>query len=495
MNFLKQVINLLDKYEQKLEFFDEADLANTTFHKLYDGVKSGKYSTDEEACGDIYQLEAPDARYRNLKSRLKKKLAGNLFFLRIEQPEHSEYLSTVHDIFHQVYILHTLGSLGASVAANEVAEQIFAKAQKFHLTNAAVDSLLTLRKRGAYHGQSKEYLRYSELLDYYIRVQSAEIKASSYIESINIIFTNTKSDSPGIIEQLEHAVSEVSNLSDEYKSHFLFLTHYRLSIYLSQLKKDSLLALQVCNTIDEFYHKYPHLVTTTRIGEIALDKTMAYFYLRRYREGVEYARPYLPIFREGGNTWFTFRETFCWLLIHGQCYTEAREVYEGTTTHISFDTGIAHRKETWQIFGLYLAFVEGAETPDMDKFMKDMEVYRADKSGAYVTVLALSILVLLRKGDYDSIITRDEYLKKYLTRYLRGEDHARGAAFFKLLRLLAKNDFSLDAVKKYGEKHIAVLYDASLPLDDYEVMPYERMWEYVVETLTGSAGTALRSIS
>ena len=484
MNFLKQVISLLDKYEQKLEFFDEVELANTTFNKLYQGVKSGKYSTDEEACADIYQLGAPDARYRNLKSRLKKKLAGNLFFLKIEQPEQSEYLTVVHEIFHQTYIMRTLGSLGASVASYEIAEQILHKAQKFHLTHAIVDSLLTLRKRVSYHGLQKEYIRYTELLDYYLKLQDAEIRASGYLESINIMFTNTRSDIPGAVEQLTHAIHDVSLLLEQYNSHFLILTHYRLIINLSQLERNSSLALQACHTLDEFYIQHPYLATSTRIGEIALDKTTSYLYLRRYTEGVEYARPFLPIFREGGSSWFIFREIFCRLLIHSRLYTEAREIYEQTTNHISFDTGITRRKETWQIFDLYLSFVEGAETPDMDRFMKDMEVYRADKSGAYVTVLALSILVLLRKGEYESIITRDEYLKKYLTRYLRGENHARNAAFFKLLRLLAKNDFSLDAVKKYGEHHITVLYDASLRLDDYEVMPYEHMWEYVVEALT-----------
>lgn len=484
MNFLKQVISLFSRYDTRFDFFNEEESQNTAFHRLYAGVQNGQYSTDEDAASDIYRISSPDARYRNLKSRLKKKLLNQLFFLHIEPPQYSESLAARYEAERLLFSMKILGALGANQAAYEIAIQVLSISEKFHLTKIAVDSLEILRSHAAFTGNSKDFAKFAAMLSQYTDTMVAELKAAGLLQQFNLYFTASKSIEPTTSRELAIAAKAINALWQQYKSFTLFLYNLRIHTYLNQAGGDYEASLKICDEGELFLEINPHLSTAARMFELSIYKSSSLLYLRRYNEGIIYLESRLPSLPEGSTNWFELMWTYFQFLFHSNDLTRAKELHQKVTTHIGFDTGPTYRTEAWQIFDLYLTFVEGKETPDMDRFMKDMEVYKADKSGVYVAVFALSILVLLRKGEYDSIITRDEYLKKYLTRYLRGDDHVRSAAFFRLLRLLVKHDFDLEAVKAHGEKHLAVLYDASIRLDDYEVMPYERMWEYVVEILS-----------
>lgn len=490
MNFLKQVIDLLSKYEQNIDVFDEHVLENTALARLYNGVKNGDLSTDDDSANDIYRNNASDPRYRNLKSRLKKKLANHLFFLKIEQPQYSESLAEKYEINRQLFVVKTLSDLGAGDAAYEVASQLYVRAIKFHLTEETINCLLFLQNYASSIGKVRDQKKYSILLRHYIEIQLGEIAALEKLQWLKLLFIQTKSVHPTIIKKAEIAVKEIRDLRIRYKSFTLFLVNFRIEMYFHQLKGDYVTALDVCKNFKDFFDTYPHLSTHARLIEIASYKNLCYLYLRRYEEGIEHSQNNLPLLREGGGLWFGFMEEYFLLNFQGGSKEEANKVYSSVVNHISFTTLPAHRKETWEIFGLYLSFVEGKGNPDMDKFMKDMEVFRYDKSGVYVAVLALSILILLRNGDYPTILNRNEYLKKYLTRYLKGDDHVRSAAFFRLLRLMIRKEFNLPQILKAGAKDIAVLHDQSLRLDDYEVMPYEKMWDIVVEVLEEKARTS-----
>lgn len=490
MNFLKQVIDILSKYEQKTDVFNETELENTAFHRLYTGVKASEYSSDVDAALDIYRADPTDSRYRNLKSRLKRKLANNLFFLRIEEPEHSESLAAKYEVERQLFTMKILAAFGATRAAFEVANQILPVAQRFHLTNAIIESLILLRDHTAYSGRVREHKSYIELLNQYLLIQTSEIRAGEVNEWFSMTFVNTKSVSLDVLEKTHQAVEEVSVLWETYKTFPLFLLNLRMKSHLFQLTGDYNSVLHVCEEAELYYQNQSHLITNARMVEIAMYKNLCYLYLRRYQEGIQNAEKHSCWLQKGSSNWFNYMEEYFLLFLHSDHIHKAREVYDVITQHINFDTGIPQRKETWEIFGLYLSFVEGKGNPDMDKFMKDMEVFRYDKSGVYVAVLALSILILLRNGDYPTILNRNEYLKKYLTRYLKGDDHVRSAAFFRLLRLMIRKEFNLPQILKAGVKDIAVLHDQSLRLDDYEVMPYEKMWDIVVEVLEEKARTS-----
>jgi hypothetical protein len=489
MNFLKQVITLLDQHEINIDVFDEQTLENTSFHRLFLGVKSGEYSTDEEAAQNIYKTSANDPRYRNLKSRLKKKLSGSLFFLKIESSDYPEYLVIRNEIFRLTFVMRTLSSLGATEAASEIALQVLQKAQKFNLTEAAIDSLLILQNHISFSGRVQEAREYRKSLYHYREIQTAELRALEHIQEFKLVFANTKSIIPNSVEKFEESSKELTLLWNRYGTYSIFLSYFRIKLYIHQLKGNYDSALTVCNEGEDFFLKNPHFASSARIEEISLYKNLCYFYLRRYKEGIAYADEQYSKLEKGRDNWFSFMEEYFLMSLHNEQVEKAHFLFEQVISHINFNTGDPRRKETWEIFGLYLSFVEGKGNPDMDRFMKDMEVFRYDKSGVYVAVLALSILILLRNGDYATILNRDEYIKKYLARYLKGEDHVRSAAFFRLLRLIIRKEFDLPQILKTGAKDIAVLHDQSLRLDDYEVMPYEKMWCIVIEVLEEKART------
>lgn len=489
MNFLKQIINILSRYNTNVDVYDNHTLENTVYHRLYEGVRTGIYTSDIDAARDIYKETPTDSRYRNLKSRLKRKLVNNLFFLDIDASTSPENLVTIHELSRQMFAMRTLATFGSLTAAQEIAIQILPKAKKFYFTQITIETLLLLQSCAVYLGKVNDLEEYTKSAEEYIQIQLAEIQATNYLNRIRVTFSNIKSVQEEDVAHVENTSQEVEILWKKYNTYSLFLNHFRSQLYLHQLRGDYKLALETCNEAEAYYEVNPHLASRARFGEIATYKNLCYFYLRLYDEGVTHAEKSLHFIDDGRNNWFHFMEEYFLMSLHSGNVDKARVVFNKVTNHINFDTSIPQRKETWEIFGLYLSFVEGKGNPDMDRFMKDMEVFRYDKSGVYVAVLALSILILLRNGDYPTILTRDEYIKKYLSRYLKGDDHVRSAAFFRLLRLMIRKEFRLPDILRLGAKEIAVLHDQSLRLDDYEVMPYEKMWQIVVQTLEEKART------
>lgn len=236
MNFLKQIITLLSQYEQKIDVFNEQELENTAFERLYTGVKSGKYSSDTEAALDIYRTEHTDARYRNLKSRLKRKLSNNLFFMQIEHPEHPESLAAKLEIERQLFAMKILAALGSTKAAYEIATQILPVTQKYHFTNATIECLQLLLEQVSYSGDKRDYQTYIKLLNKYLQILDAEINASDQIEFFKTIFTSSKSISPDILPKLENTVQSVTTLWQKHQSFSVFLKFFRLNLYFHQLK-------------------------------------------------------------------------------------------------------------------------------------------------------------------------------------------------------------------------------------------------------------------
>jgi hypothetical protein len=80
-----------------------------------------------------------------------------------------------------------------------------------------------------------------------------------------------------------------------------------------------------------------------------------------------------------------------------------------------------------------------------------------------------------------------EALKAYAYRYLRRDDTFRSNCFIKMLLQLPKNNFHRAAVLRKADKYWQKLQ--SVPINqanqgsDMEIIPYETLWRFVVDSL------------
>ena len=92
MEDLKAIINLLSKQKIKqIEILSEESKLSKKSFQLYNGIREGKLTNDDEASLLLYNDGSQNPNYRILKHRLKQRLINTLFFIDIQQYGKSTY--------------------------------------------------------------------------------------------------------------------------------------------------------------------------------------------------------------------------------------------------------------------------------------------------------------------------------------------------------------------------------------------------------------------
>ena len=101
-----------------------------------------------------------------------------------------------------------------------------------------------------------------------------------------------------------------------------------------------------------------------------------------------------------------------------------------------------------------------------------------------INILILQIIFLVMNKKYSTIIDRIDALKRYTTRYLKKNDTFRSNCFIKMLVLLPEAHFHPIRMEARTKELFKKLQ--TVPPDvtgDVEVVPYETLWECVLELL------------
>ena len=115
-----------------------------------------------------------------------------------------------------------------------------------------------------------------------------------------------------------------------------------------------------------------------------------------------------------------------------------------------------------------------------------------------IPVLVFQIITLISKNRHDEAIARIEAVEKYRTRYLRNESSYRSNFFIKMLMTIPAQGFRKKAVVRHTTKYLTKLASASFDFantsGDIEIIPYEDLWEMVLDTLQDSKNSPTKSV-
>ena len=104
-----------------------------------------------------------------------------------------------------------------------------------------------------------------------------------------------------------------------------------------------------------------------------------------------------------------------------------------------------------------------------------------------VHLLIIQMLSYTVQEQYNRAIDRVEAIQKYCGRHLRRNDAFRSNCFLKMLLELPINGFHRAAVErkveKWQKKMDEVPFDIVSQSHEMEIIPYEVLWELVVESL------------
>jgi hypothetical protein len=501
MQSLREITQIISRLKTtKLEVVDELpdSGAPDNLSKLLSGIKSGSITSDQKAAEMIYGTTYLDSKYTTLKNRLRNKLLNTLFFLDIKPPEQTVYAEGAYKTYKHTFWVKTLLFLGARQTAIKLAERTLQYAQKFSLTLEAVQLLTDLRYQASLTASKSQYQKYDSILATEVNNLLGEIKVRGFYERIIVEIAKSEEERPDLSDIVRGYLKEMESLTPKPSSFEFTRWYYLVKVIILEICQEYSLAIAGCLDAENYLLQYPDLSSNIRLGEFSVQRLACHLILRQFEEGEKAAQRCRELYRPGTNSWFIFMDNYFMLAMHTGHFTEAGHILIEITSSPRFSFQLDQFKEKLKLYEAYLLFALGTtdktsdiiselEKFDIKRFLRDVPNYKKDKRGYNISILILQILVLLEQDDFDGIIDRMDALRTYRTRYLQVASNKPSALFFKMLMIMEKCSFDPDETRKKAKKYYVMLLEKSTNSDEIseglQVLPYEWLWEKIVEML------------
>lgn len=481
-----QILNPGEKGTSKVEAFLE-------------GIRSRKLTSDEEAAAYFYNGDKNASSYQKLKQTLFKRLLNTVFLLELDDSSRSDRQQAYDECYKEWAAAKLLLGRNATISGIRLCEKVLRKAQRFEFTELSMQILRVLRTHyGSREGDSRKFHRYKKLYRETQALYLMEDEAEEKYTELILQQINSKAVSKKLTNKAKRYNEALQPYLKQHDSYHLELCSGLIQLIVHTTTNDFQNTLDVCDHLIDVFEKKPYTASVP-LQVAYYQKLICHTQLKQYDEGKEMAEKCLSLLQEGSFNWFKYQELFLILLLHTKKYQEAYRVFLQTVQHRRFKILSPANQETWKIFeGFihYLIDIGRIEADEGDqhfnkfrlgRFLNETPIFSRDKRGMNIPILIIQILFMIQQNKFDQAIDRIEAIEKYSTRYLRKNDTFRSNCFIKMLLQIPKSGFHRAAVVRKAEKYRERL--DSMPINltnqpyEIEVIPYEDLWEMVLETL------------
>ncbi len=487
---------------RKIEIFDDNSLKNKSskFNEFYDQLTSNKFRNDRDAATALYGCSPKDARYRQLKSRFRRRLLNTLFFLDINKAQTSNYdraLYTCHREWAQIMILQ---QYQAHQSAESLTKSLFTVAQKYNLTDIALNCLRLLREYAAGVGDSKAYTEYNNRAEEYSRIQRAEMQAEELYQQVMIDYMRTL----GIDEETDKRIEQYSNtllaLSEEFSSSTIMLHAYLVWAIRFEMRNDHDTLLEICDRAIQAIESSPDNYPQDKLLNFQTKKMLAYLHLQDYNKGQRSAEGVLQGCKEGTEEWLHFMEYYLLLALHTAQYIQALAIFNRAATKTSFRKLDSRLRDRWSLYEAYIHFanslthvgakvaaLRGMKGFQLASFLQDEQGIVPKGKVLQLMSIVLQIMFLLQKRKLNLVDAQIQKLQYIANRQLKKGVHNRHIQFVRLLQQLRKANYDLEELKgteKYLQRMANTPFRYRGLTEQLEIIPYEQLWPLVTTALT-----------
>ncbi|MEY4925705.1 MAG: hypothetical protein RI894_141 [Bacteroidota bacterium] len=227
------------KKVKKIEIFDEAALKhkNSKFNEFYEALMANKYKNDRDAATHLYNCAPTDDKYRQLKSRFRKRLLNTLFFLDINLPSTSSYDRAYYSCNKDWTLVKILLSNGAELTAATLARQIMTVALKYKFADVIVNCARILRAYSVVEGDEKMYEQYDQNAKQYQNILDAEIRSEELFQRV-IMNYHKPTERADLTEKIDIYCDALVGLADMYSSPIVLYNKYLVWTYRYEMLQD-----------------------------------------------------------------------------------------------------------------------------------------------------------------------------------------------------------------------------------------------------------------
>ncbi|MCB0607105.1 MAG: hypothetical protein KDD12_05275 [Lewinella sp.] len=501
MKILLEIAKVANKKKvKKIEVFDEATLKhkNSKFNEFYEAVSSERFKNDREAAQQLYRCGPGDARYRQLKSRFKKRLLNTLFFLDLNQPTASTYDRTYYNCNKDWACVQILQSNNAFAAAENLAKSILTLALKYRFSDLVVNCSRLLRAQATAGGNEKDFKIYDDHLKQFLPILEAELQTEEIFQQVTLLYNQSLAGKQNLMMTLEGYCNRMMTLSENFDSPIVQYYGYFVWALFYELKREFDLVIEIANEAESYIENQPLFFQKSKMVAFQIKKMSAFLHLQKFREGQDCANQLIRKFGGPNQEWFQFMEYYLLLALHSENYIQAMAILNQVLSAPEFKKLDSDTRDKWEIFKGYVYFLanwrslsQPLETAkgrkkgfSVDQFLKDPGNYGKSLKTLKVLHIFLQILFLFDRRQYTEISARIEQLKAMEHKNLKSDNSFRAVQFIRALHLLRKNNYLVDKQTKTN-KYIKAIQSKPFfyrgHIEELEVIPFEKLWAIILD--------------
>ncbi len=495
MKDLRRLIRLIKKKGQR-----SIQLVNNNFRKnetskdnlLYEGIINNQFTNDEDAAQAIFDTDPGNRNYRNAKGKLRYKLLNHLYFLDYDKESYTQYQKVEYECLHTLHQCKILINEGAADLAAKLLPQLIKTAEEFEFVEIAVDALTLLRNHYAKKGKVTPFTETTESLEAQRKLQQVVQDCRDLYFTTIVHINKSVSAQNRVIDQVPEAIEKINKEAQKQNSNSLHVLASKLELTYNSMQWAFEKNIKLCNELEKKYlnRSSDEIVVDLDRHEIAFTHLKSHLYKGDIKEGVEYAKNQLRLFRPSGRTWFRFAEYYFLLLTKGEQYEEASALFRTIRTNKNYNTLPDPIRNRWYIYRAYLIFFNDSKILrwgyNIDEFIVNKPAYPREYAGLNVATLTIQFLFLLREGYIEEIKACIAEIQQYKSAHLDKRHNYRNSIFIRMLEIVVEKDFEVEKIQEKGHTYYKKLLKHRIPSDinqDSEVIPYEKIWEHVLNII------------
>ena len=500
MESLQELAFIVNKHKlRSLELVGNFEQNQTKLATFYNGLLDNQFSTDDEAAQFFYNTDRKNTNYQKLKSNLKRRLINSLFFIDVKRPNYADRERAFYECYREWAATKILLGKSARKSGIALSHKILREAKKYEFNELVLDISRTLRLHYGYRlGDVKNFNRYHDLYKQYEIIYLEENRAEELYTRLVIEFVNDKSQKKEIFQTAIEYKNSLKDAIGKYPTYRSKLYYSLIQLLAYSCINDHQNTIQVCDESIEFFEKRIYKAKVP-LQIYYFQKLICYTQLKQFEKGKEAAEKSLQQLEEGYFNWFKHHESYFLLCMHTREYEEAYSILIRVVQHKRFKFLPLNAQEIWKIFDAYMYYLISIEKLNqsvlgarkkkfnLSKFLNDTPIFTKDKRGLNIPILIAQILFLIRQRKYDQVIDRIEAIERYCSRYLRKDDTFRSNCFIKMLLVVPASGFNRKAVERKSDRYFKKLLENPLEYSnqspEIEILPYEDLWNYVLDAL------------
>ncbi|HLF63621.1 MAG TPA: hypothetical protein VI603_07705 [Saprospiraceae bacterium] len=492
MDFIQSILPVIDNTRFARTLAD-----STQLKLLHEHIRKGKVHTDDEAMIKLYGIKGSHQAYKKLKQRFRDKLTEYVLLNGVAFKNLDAYARIYRKCMTQVMAIKTLILGNARVAAVNIGENLI----KTTLSNEYTDlTLLLSRELFSYYTAINYHplksQKYEKIMERAQQLYSRELKSNKYFCDLKIVFNTSrgsqkeKSDSMAI----SYCNEIMPYLQGSNTSYQLLYNVYSVMAMRYELAQDYKRLLQIC---DEATNAFKERRISRKAGYYQFDvyKIVCFLQLQEYSKVEIIADAYFREMTRSSLNWFVLKIYIMVCRLHSRNYQGAYNVVQEVVNEKGYRKLPGTILQSWIVYEAHVEFLISigkikTVTPlkfRLYKFLNEIPIYTKDKRGLNIAILIVHALILLQQRKYMEIIDRVDALNQYCHRHLRRDDTFRSNCFIKMLLRIPKADFNRKRTERYALPYLNKLHSMPLMISDQsmevEVIPYEDLWEMVLELL------------